>query len=78
MDDSNAAIALNSLKKRKEGKRRKVIAKEIYDNMISAAMSRLRRQAMEKNGGRLPHRKMLEVLQGLEDNGAHMTRHKLN
>jgi hypothetical protein len=50
MDDSDAAFALNSLKKQKEEKRRKVIAKEICDDMVFGAVFWLR-QAMEKNGG---------------------------
>ncbi len=45
--------------------------------MISLAVSRLY-EAKEKNGRRLPHRLMSEVLQGLLGNGAKATRDSLN
>jgi hypothetical protein len=45
--------------------------------MISGAVSRLY-EAKEKNGGRLPHRLLSEVLQGLLDNGAKTTRDTIN
>jgi hypothetical protein len=64
-------------KKQREETRRKARAKEICKDMVSGAVSRLS-DAKEKNGGRLPHREMTEVLQSLKDNGAHTTRSTLN
>jgi hypothetical protein len=72
MDESDVAHAINALKKQKEEKRRKVRAKEVRKDLISGA------DAKEKNGGRLPHQEMSEVLQGLRDNGANTTRNTLN
>jgi hypothetical protein len=77
MDDSADDYANNALKKRKEELRRKAKAKEFRDGMIDGAVSELH-EAQEKNGGRLPHRLMSEVLQGLLDNGAKATRDSIN
>ncbi len=75
MDDS--IRAMHALKRQKEEKRRKTQAKEIVDRMISGAVSILNK-AKEKNGGRLPHNKMINIIQGLQDNGVHTSRSILN
>jgi hypothetical protein len=76
MDDT-AEYARNALRKRRDEAKRKVIAKEFCDGMISGAVTQLY-EAQEKNGGRLPHRKMDEVLLGLLDNRAKATRSMLS
>jgi hypothetical protein len=77
MDDSAVVHASNSLRKPKEEAKLKTIAKEICDGMFSGAVS-WQNKVKGKNGGWVPHCKMLEVIQGLLDNGAKTTRGMLN
>jgi hypothetical protein len=77
MDETAVDYARNALRKRKDETRRKVVAKEFLDGMVSGAVSKLHK-AQEKNGGRLPYGRMSEVLQGLLDNGAKATKHSLD
>jgi phage terminase small subunit len=77
MDESADDYARNVLRKRKDETRRKVVAKEFLDDMVTSAVSKLH-EAQKKNGGRLPYGRMAEVLQGLVDNGAKATKHSLN
>lgn len=77
MDDATAARHRNAAKKRKDEKKRKVLVKELNDGMIHAALTLLSKSS-DDNGGRLPYRKMAEVVQGLRDRGVLTTRHAMN
>jgi hypothetical protein len=72
-----AAFALNALKRRKDDKRRKFIAKEFHDSILGKDSTWLD-EAKKANGGKLPQGKILEVTQDLAGHGVHMTWDILN
>jgi hypothetical protein len=72
-----AAYAQSALRRRKDEKRRKYIAKEFRESLLCKASTWLD-EAKKKNGGRLPFGKMAEVIQDLADHGVHVTRDVLN
>jgi hypothetical protein len=75
MDD--AFRAQSALRLQKGTTRRKSVARKIRESILSQAASELI-EAQQGNGGRLPHKKMCEVIQALADNGFHATRYSLN
>jgi hypothetical protein len=74
MDD--AFRAQSALRLQKGTTRRKSVARKIRESILSQAASELIK-AQQGNGGRLPHKKMCEVIQALADNGFHATRYSL-
>ena len=75
MDDPRHAM--NALKSQKGVAKHKSLGGEIRDEIIGLAVMKLFR-AQDSNGGRLPHQKMAQVIQGLAENGIAITRHCLN
>jgi hypothetical protein len=79
MDYSADDYAGNSLRLKKEERRRKDRAMEFCNGMISGAVSQLYK-AQKKNSGKLPHCFLImsEVPQGLLDKGTKAMRDSLN
>jgi hypothetical protein len=75
MDDPKHAM--NALRRRQDDTRRKSDAKKTRELILSQAASELI-QARDDNGGRLPHKKMGQVIQSLLDNGVKVTRDVMN
>jgi hypothetical protein len=69
--------AMNALKRRQDDAKRKSTAKKIRESILSQAASELL-EARNANGGRLPYKKMGEVIQALSENGVKVTRDCLN
>ena len=78
MDDPTHAYAMNALKRQKEERKRKTLAKDFWDTLIEAALSRLSEAKRENGGKLLPYGKMSEVIRGLSDHGVLVTRDVLN
>jgi hypothetical protein len=73
MDNPTHSCAMNALKRQKEAKRHKSIAKDFCDSLIQqTALSWLNKAREKYRRNNLPYGKMLEVVQGLLDVGVHV------
>jgi hypothetical protein len=70
---------MNALERQKEEKRLESVAKDFCDSLIHTALSWLNKSKEKKSEKKcLPYGKMSKVIQGLSDNGVHVTRNVLN